>query len=83
MKSFWKSRNLFSKRFLAAGGQGCVKVAQDVRFWGRHGDLPLRKRVGATLCGRPVSMKFYFDGALRRRQGWLDTWVRIEYNILS
>ncbi|NIM13910.1 MAG: hypothetical protein GTO45_17865 [Candidatus Aminicenantes bacterium] len=22
MKSFWKSRNLFSKRFLAAGGRG-------------------------------------------------------------
>jgi len=28
MKSFWKSRNLFSKRFLAAGG----KVAVDFGF---------------------------------------------------
>jgi hypothetical protein len=33
--------------------QGCVKVARNVRFSGRHGDLPLRKHVGATLCGRP------------------------------
>ena len=33
--------------------QGCVKVAQNVTFSGRHGDLPLRELVGATLCGRP------------------------------
>jgi hypothetical protein len=33
--------------------QGCVKVAQNARFSGRHGDLPLQKPVGATLCGRP------------------------------
>jgi hypothetical protein len=32
MKSFWKSRNLFSKRFLAAGG----KVAVD---FGNHDRL--------------------------------------------
>ena len=32
---------------------GCVKVAQNVTFSGRHGDLPLRELVGATLCGRP------------------------------
>jgi len=31
----------------------CVKVDQNVRFSGRHGDLPLRELVGATLCGRP------------------------------
>ncbi len=31
----------------------CVKVAQNVTFSGRHGDLPLRELVGATLCGRP------------------------------
>jgi hypothetical protein len=35
------------------GPLGCVNVAQNVRFSGRHGDLPLRKPVGATLCGRP------------------------------
>ncbi len=33
--------------------QGCVKVAKIVRFSGQHGDLPLRKHVGATLCGGP------------------------------
>ncbi len=33
--------------------QECVKVTQNARFSGRHGDLPLRKHVGATLCGRP------------------------------
>jgi hypothetical protein len=33
--------------------QDCLKVAQNVRFSGGHGDLPLRKPVGATLCGRP------------------------------
>jgi hypothetical protein len=32
---------------------GCVKADRNVRFSGRHGDLPLRKPVGATLCGRP------------------------------
>jgi len=30
--------------------QGCVKVARNVTFPGRHGDLPLRELVGATLC---------------------------------
>jgi hypothetical protein len=31
---------------LLASDQGCVKVARNVRFSGRHGDLPLRKPVG-------------------------------------
>jgi hypothetical protein len=31
MKSFWKSRNLFSKRFLAAGGKSGGGFR---RFWG-------------------------------------------------
>jgi hypothetical protein len=32
--------------------RGFVKIAQNTRFSGRHGDLPLRKPVGATHCGR-------------------------------
>jgi hypothetical protein len=31
--------------------QECVKVFQNARFSGRHGDLPLRKPVVATFCG--------------------------------
>jgi hypothetical protein len=46
--------NVWDNKMLGAGtSQGCGKVAQNVTFSGRHGDLPLRELVGATLCGRP------------------------------
>jgi hypothetical protein len=45
IKSFWKSRNLFSKRFLAAGGKsdGGFRKAVGVDFFFRRFKMEIKK----------------------------------------
>jgi hypothetical protein len=66
MKSFWKSGNLFSKRFLAAGGKSKdgLRVVQDLKIEFKKGKMGLNLKKEnehetiKNICMRPVDGKF-------------------------